>query len=228
MWTASETAGARTLYRVYLALLDGVAPPESFNKSLAVYIPQELDETVPVSSLRQGTAAHHAFQHCAQVARADAESTLDRVAELRVHPAQRGFMPGRGMLENVFEGLAPMHVVPCTVGSLPAVVLFDIKAAFPSVSWQWIWRVLRAISAPPRLIVAVRLIYEGSYSEIVFGRELTDYGFPVRRGSLQGCPVSGSLLAILFDPVVRALAAAHPEPMGSLTAFVDDLAATSL
>lgn len=47
MWTASETAGARTLYRVYLALLDGVAPPESFNKSLAVYIPQELDETVP-------------------------------------------------------------------------------------------------------------------------------------------------------------------------------------
>lgn len=40
-----------------------------------------------------------------------------------------------------------------------------------------------------------------------------------------GCPASGSLWALLFDPVVRALVNAQPQPQGSLTAFADDLAA---
>lgn len=45
------------------------------------------------------------------------------------------------------------------------------------------------------------------------------------RGILQGCPASGSLWALLLDPVARALSHAHLEPQGSLTAFADDLAA---
>lgn len=37
----------------------------------------------------------------------------------------------------------------------------------------------------------------------------------MRRGVLQGCPASGSLWAILFGPVVRALSVAHLDPRGS-------------
>lgn len=116
-----------------------------------------------------------------------------------------------------------MHVAPQLQGSFPAVVLFDIRAAFPSVAWEWIWLVLSAIGALPWLIVVVRLLYDGSVSDVLFGGVVSSASFPIQRGILQGFLASGSLWAILFDPIVRTLAAAHPEPGGSLTAFADDL-----
>lgn len=152
-------------------------------------------------------------------------ASLEKVAAATVHPAQRGFMPGRSMADNMFEAIAPMHVARLLEGSVPAVVLFDIRAAFPSVAWEWIWMVLRRLRVPAWLIRAVHAIYYGSWSDIVFGGCVSACGFHIRRGILQGCPASGSLWAILFDLVVRALVCAHPEPQGSLTAFADDLAA---
>lgn len=131
-------------------------------------------------------------------------TTLEKVAALTVHSAQRGFMPGRGMMENVFEALSPMHIARQFQGSVPAIVLFDISVAFPSVAWPRIWRVLRAIAAPEWLIVAIRLIYEGSFSDILFSGEVTSCGYRAQRGILQGCLASGSLWAILFDHLVRA------------------------
>lgn len=68
------------------------------------------------------------------------------------------------------------------------------------------------ISAPAWLVTAIQLLHEGSYSEVIFAGEVTSHGLLVRRGILQGCPASGSLWAILFDRVVMALVAAHPEP----------------
>lgn len=152
----SGTAGAWVLYRSCLALLD--APPPG------------------LPSAFPGKVRHNTMSNRAQVAR---NAALDRVAGWSVALAQRGFIPGRGMRENVCEALAPMRSVARTVGSVLGVVLFDIKVAFPGLSWQWIWRALRVISAPLWLIVAIRLMCEGSYSEIVFYGELTDYGFPV-------------------------------------------------
>lgn len=121
-----------------------------------------------------------------------------------------------------------MHTSTLLEGTFLAIVLFDIRSAFPSVSWEWIWRVLRRSSAPDWVITALKLLYNGSFSEVAFAGEASAHGFPVRRGILQGCPASGSLWAILFDPIVRALIDAHLEPRGSLTAFADDLAAAFL
>lgn len=70
------------------------------------------------------------------------DATLGRVAELVVHPARRGFLPGRSMIANVLEALMPMHISALLKGSVPAVVLFDIRSALPGVSLDWIRRVL--------------------------------------------------------------------------------------
>lgn len=69
------------------------------------------------------------------------------------------------------------------------------------------------------------LLYGGFVSDVISGGVVSSSSFPIQRGILQGCPASGSLWAILFDPIVRSLAAANPKPGGSLTAFADDLAA---
>lgn len=71
--------------------------------------------------------------------------------------------------------------------------------------------------------------HQGALLRLVFAhrlwREVSETGFPVRGGILEGCSASGSLRAILVDLVVRRLRASHLEPHGSLVAFLDDLAA---
>lgn len=43
------------------------------------------------------------------------------------------------MNENMVRTLAPIHRSLRYPQSDVAVVLFDIKAAFPSLGWEWIW-----------------------------------------------------------------------------------------
>eukprot|EP00972_Heterocapsa_arctica_P104008 15328747-Heterocapsa_arctica.AAC.1 len=45
----------------------------------------------------------------------------------------------------------------------------------------------------------------------------------ITSGIKQGCPSSGSLWCILFDPVIRMLHALIEEMGGALAAFADDL-----
>lgn len=155
VWDAAGVPGRRILYRAYQALLSRVAPPPEFNRSLVVYIPRDVDPNtrgIPAvlpAAARPSTLSNTSHKLIAKAV----NCTLERVAALTVHPAQRGFMPGRGMMENVFEALAPMHVARQLQGSFPAVVFFDIRAAFPSVAWEWISVVLSAIGAPAWLIV---------------------------------------------------------------------------
>lgn len=112
VWDVAGTSGRRILYRAYQALLSGVAPPSDFNRSLVVYIPKEADPNaagipaVPPATVRPITLSNTSHKLITKAV----NSTLERVAPLTVHPAQRGFMPGRGMMEKVFEALAPMHL----------------------------------------------------------------------------------------------------------------------
>lgn len=52
------------------------------------------------------------------------------------------------MLTNVFEALPLVQLSRFMVDAVPAVVLLDIRAAVPSVSWEWIWLVLRRLVVP--------------------------------------------------------------------------------
>lgn len=99
---------------------------------------------------------------------------MERVAELTVHPEQRGFIPGRFMLffDNVGDALAPMHIARQLQDSVPASAPLRHQGRLPSVSWRWAWRVLHAISAPGCLVTAIRLLCEGFFSDIVFAARL--------------------------------------------------------
>eukprot|EP00959_Pyramimonas_sp_CCMP1952_P173515 3625910-Pyramimonas_sp.AAC.1 len=53
-----------------------------------------------------------------------------------------------------------------------------------------------------------------------------DHQFPVERGVKQGCPLSGVIFALCFDPILRSMIEALPVP-GVLRAFADDVGLTS-
>lgn len=89
---------------------------------------------------------------------------------------------------DIFEALAPMRVARLLEGAVLAIVRFDLRAAFPGVSWEWICLVLRRLSVLEWLVVAVQSLYSGSHSDIVFGGTVSERGFPTRRGILHGVP----------------------------------------
>lgn len=153
-------------------------------------------------------------------------ATLENLASRLVHPSQRGFVEGRSMHENIVRTLAPVHRSLRYPQSDIAVVLFDIAAAFPSPGWGSIWAVMAGMRIPAWLISSLRALCEGSTAQIVFGGILTDAGFDIARGIKQGCPSSGSVWAMVFDPVVRLLRAQLRGPLDEISVCADDIAAT--
>lgn len=105
------------------------------------------------------------------------------------------------------------------------ITLLDIKAACPSVLLVWIWRVLEHVGAPPWVVIAPQSLFFDSSAMVVSNRVLTEAAFFTGRGIKQRRPSSGSVWALLFDPIVRRLTALASDPRAVITALANDLAA---
>ena len=79
----------------------------------------------------------------------------------------------------------------------PGIVLLDRKAAFPSVLHQYLFFVLHAMKLPSNSVQAIQFLYMNSEAIIKF-YGMTEYSIKIKRGIRQGCPLSGTLWAILF------------------------------
>lgn len=151
-----------------------------------VYSPKVLDSTTsgvpsaPAHHMLSITLSNRSHALLVMVLNASRE----RIANVTVHPAQRGFMPGRTMLSNIYEAIAPMHMARLVEDTVPAVVLFDTRAAFPRVSWEWIWMVMHRLGVPAWLVTALQPLCCGSRSDIIFGGPAAGHGLPIRRGVL--------------------------------------------
>ena len=102
-----------------------------------------------------------------------------------------------------------------------ASVLFDFKAAFPSISHEYLFKVLEHIGLPRTAMNLVAALYNGNRCIIKCGGT-TFPGFPMKAGIRQGCPLSPLLFAVVVDLLLRKLARSLPNEL--LRAFADDTA----
>ena len=81
----------------------------------------------------------------------------------------------------------------------PLWFFFDFAAAFPSVAHQWIWIVITRCGLPDGLQEIIRAMYSCVFA---YGRTngTSAKMFPIFSGIIQGCPLAGSLFALLPDP----------------------------
>ena len=86
-----------------------------------------------------------------------------------------------------------------TGAGCPALLLIDIKAAFPSVAWDWLWCFLDLMDCPGWLVCAVRALYIDSTAQLATGG-LRGVTVSITSGIKQGCPMSGSLWCLVFRP----------------------------
>jgi hypothetical protein len=145
---------------------------------------------------------------------------LERFASPRISFFQRGFLKGRQILDNVVELDYFAHLASITYGRA-ATILFDFRAAFPSVNHRFMWRVLESSGLPSALIRLIRCFYRGCTHVIrVDGRQFP--GPRLLSGVRQGCPLSGLLFAIIMEPILRTVYRALG-PYGHLRAYADDI-----
>ena len=137
-----------------------------------------------------------------------------------VSTAQRGFLRGRSMLSNVIDiDFEAMRVsLTCEQG---ASVLFDMKAAFPSLAHEYLFKVLRHMGLPRTVLNIITALYNQNKCVISCGGHVCP-GFQMRAGIRQGCPLSPLLFAVTVDMLLRRLAGTFP--MDVVRAFADDTA----
>ena len=140
-----------------------------------------------------------------------------------VNHNQFGFIRGRRLHDAVLclESWALTYSVsaPASAGN----ILLDQKAAFPSIAHEFLFFVLLEIGIPGVIVNAIRLLYDNNEAIVSFLGCRTDRVL-LRRGIKQGCPLSGSMWAICFDPVMRLLMVFLPVPRNYLSGYADDLA----
>ena len=84
------------------------------------------------------------------------------------------------------------------------ILLTDFPAAYPSVNHSWILSVIEKTELPEFIGRFLRSIYNDSTTHVEFAGA-TQGHFLMARGVRQGCPASGFLFAMAFDPIFRWL-----------------------
>ena len=116
---------------------------------------------------------------------------------------QQGFLKGRSMLSNIIDiDYESMRVsIKSEKGML---VLFDFKAAFPSVAHSFLMESLSAIGMPQSALDFIGMMYDNNHCDIAFRGELYE-GFNMDCGIRQGCPLSPLLFIIMLTWLMRGV-----------------------
>ena len=150
-----------------------------------------------------------------------------------IHLSQRCIL-SRQMTDNIFEIETTALAMSRVLRNNQVFFLTDFAAAYPSVNHSWIFSVIENTGLPAFLCRFLRNISRDSITHVeCAGAEQGQ--FLMARGVRQGCPASGFLFAMAFDPIFRLLWEAiiprNPDNLDFLQpaqcAYADDLAVAS-
>ena len=196
-----------------------------FNEALMIFIPKKCPQTFQnieyhePSDVRPLSVVNTDNRLMANAVRMRIEPLLAQA----ISPAQRGFLPGRSLIQNVVEIDGEMRVASA-LGENSAAVFFDFAAAFPSLSHDFLHAVLAHVQLPATIRRFVQALYTGNGCSLIAAGDSYE-GFSIRSGIRQGCPLSPLLFALCGDLLVRKLQRSVPQDM--LRAYADDLALVS-
>ena len=152
-----------------------------------------------------------------------ANQSLTKTASKLCCSEQQGFVTGRTLTHNIvnLDGASAAWAMHHSTDL--AVLFIDFAAAFLSVSTVYLWQALWTIGVSSKTIAAIRTMYNNSVSHVILGSCET---IPIllQSGIKQGCPLSGTLFALLMDPILRFLNKLHPRDSVRFFAYADDIA----
>ncbi len=125
---------------------------------------------------------------------------LQKVIDKIIKRDQSGYIKGRFIGESVRTIIDVLEY--SSLHDIAGYILFlDFEKAFDSISWDFMFRILKAYNFGERFIKWIKILYTET-SLCVTNNGHCGTFFPVTRGIRQGCPIS----ALLFLLVVEAMA----------------------
>ena len=121
--------------------------------------------------------------------------------EEKLHENQAGFRKGRGCMDMVFV-LRRLIEESAEVQKTLFVNFVDFEKAFDSVFREALWKVLREYGVPEKIVVMIKVMYEGFECAVLHEGKLSEY-FEVGTGVKQGCLLSGLLFLLAIDWLMK-------------------------
>ena len=113
---------------------------------------------------------------------------------------QSGCIKGRSTFNNIRSMIDVIDHV--NMQKLPGIMFFiDYEKAFDTVSWNFLYKTLKALNFGPFLIDCIKMLYRNINTCVTNNGHLSQFFHP-SRGIRQGCPAS----ALLFILIVETLA----------------------
>jgi len=148
-------------------------------------------------------------------------------AVAKLHPDQKGFVPGRLMNEHTRLASEVAHLCDAT-GTPGFIVGLDQAKAYNRVDQSWLLQVLVASGLPPSLILLISDLTGDCRSRVRINSGYSPY-FILKRGVRQGDPLSCLLfnfsiepLAIKLRQVVKGLSVPGLKPV-KIMLYADDI-----
>ena len=225
-WRHAPQEVLNTLVQVFDEFAQGVMPPASFGESIFAFIPkatgslqlQPGEVAAKPRDLRPLSLANTDNKIIASFVNA----SLGPIAQLMCFHAQFGFIDERQMGDGVL-GLEASALHGVRRSATSALLFLDFCAAFPSIAQAWIWLCMEHMCLPLWIVRVLRALYFNVTGIISFG-SAAPISINMLSGIKQGCPASGSIFALIIDPVIRWLSYKISSPINHLVAFADDVA----
>ena len=115
----------------------------------------------------------------------------------RVYPeSQCGFRSGRGTADMIFAYRQLQE--KCREQNKPLHTVFvDLTKAFDTVSREGLWKLLRKVGCPDRMVAIIRSFHDGMMGRVFDSGKYSE-PFDITNGAKQGCVLAPTLFGIVF------------------------------
>jgi len=121
----------------------------------------------------------------------------------KLHPDQKGFVPGRLMCKHTRLAAEVAHL--CDATEMPSFIMgLDQAKAYDRVDQSWLLSVLMAFRLPGELVRLIGDLTSGCHSQVRINSGYSPY-FTLKRGVRQGDPLSCLLFNFSIEPLAIRL-----------------------
>ncbi|XP_057791145.1 uncharacterized protein LOC131008275 [Salvia miltiorrhiza] len=185
--------------------------PSGCNASTMILIPKK-EVVSTVADLRPIILSNFLFKIISKVL----ASRLSVMANSHVAPNQFGFINGRNIHDCIMLSSEGFNCMQRTNRGINMACKIDIRKAFDTLRWGFIFQVLRANGYHENFIHWISINFSSARLSILYNGRLTGY-FACSRGVRQGDPLSPILFGIAEDVLSRLISSCvdsrHLTPM---------------
>lgn len=201
---------------------------KQWNATVLTLIPKKTNAT-SISDFRPISCCNTTYKVISKLL----ATRLKQVMPMIISNTQSAFIPGRLMIENVLMATELVKGYNWKNLSKRSMLKVDLKKAFDSLDWSFIFKIMQALQFPESFIHLIRQCITTTKFSVGINGEMCGY-FSGTKGLRQGDPLSPYLFVLAMEVLPQLLNANymngrigyHPKasnPLISHLAFADDL-----